>query len=460
MMLSQLTACELLAPLYQRPETNLPERYAESSAVSEAAIGLSPHWWESYHDATLNTLVEKAFNNNHTLLKAIASIEQAQGYAKEVGAATLPNVGLNANGTRTRVTEAGAFPVFAANPRPDYTVQLSTSFEIDFWGKVRNARTAASAQLLASEYAKDTVALTLSASVVNNYILIRSIDTQSVVMQSMLKQREESLQLAKKRLEGGVVSNLDVHQAEAEKANVQAQLAELQRQRSLLEHQLGLLTGELDARVTALSEPHLPQASLPALGMPSALLTARPDIQQAEQTLIAANANIAVAKAALYPSISLTGGYGAESLEFSNIMKSAARVWSVGVGLYLPVFNAGKLDAKVDQVTAQQKQALHSYAYTVQTAFTEVNDALSNLREYKVRAGYLADAASASAKALAVAENRYKAGYSAYLEVLDSQRTSQQATLTLLQVQADEALSQVALVKALGGGWESSKKPH
>ena len=457
-LILQLSGCELLAPLYQRPVAALPDAYSEKHDPVPKGLAISERWWEGYQDTELNQLVELALKNNHQLAKAIASIEQAEGYAKEVGSAALPNVGFNANGTRTRVTEAGAFPVFAANPRPNYTVQLSTSFEIDFWGKVRSARAAAAAQLLSSEYARDTVALTLTSSVVNNYLLIRSIDTQLLTMKTLQKNREDSLDLAQKRLEGGVASTLDVHQAESAKANLLAQMSELSRQRSLLEHQLGLLTGNLDNHVTAPASPVLPQVTMPSVGLPSDLLNARPDIQQAEQTLIAANANIGVAKAALYPSITLAAGYGAESLEFSDIMKTAARVWNVGLGLYLPIFSAGKLDAKVDQVTAQQKQALHTYAYTVQTAFTEVNDALSNLREYQKRAAYLSEAATAADKATMVAENRYKAGYSAYLDVLDTQRTYQEAKLSLLQVQADYQLSLVTLIKALGGGFTTKVK--
>lgn len=457
-LLMQLTGCELLAPLYQRPSAGLPESFNEKDGLTQDSLSITERWWERYQDNELNQLVETALQHNHQLAKAIASIEQAEGYAMEVGAAALPNVGFNANGTRSRVTEAGAFPVFAANPRPNYTVQLSTSFEIDFWGKIRSARAAASAQLLSTEYAKDTVALTLTSSVVNNYVLIRSIDTQLLTMQAMLKNREESLMLAQKRLEGGVASNLDVHQAESAKANLQAQMSELVRQRHLFEHQLGLLTGNLDSHVSIVSNPVLPHAALPSVGLPSDLLNARPDIQQAEQTLIAANANIGVAKAALYPSITLAAGYGAESLEFSDIMKTAARVWNVGLGLYLPIFSAGKLDAKVDQVTAQQKQALHTYAYTVQTAFTEVSDTLSNLREYQKRSAYLSEATTAAEKATVVAENRYKAGYSAYLDVLDSQRTYQETKLTLIQVQADYQLSQVTLIKTLGGGFSSKAK--
>ncbi len=264
--------------------------------------------------------------------------------------------------------------------------------------------------------------------------------------------------LTKRRLEGGVVSVLDVHQAQLALDNLKSQQVELQRQRAISEHQLGLLTGDLNVEVASAELSSLPTPPSPPAGLPSSLMEARPDVRQTEQQLIAANANIGIAKAALYPSISLTGAYGGESLELSDLLKSAARVWSLGLSLNLPIFNAGRLDAKVDQATAKQKQALASYQASVQTAFKEVNDALVSLRRYKEVEEIAQARQDTAKKILDVSQNRYKSGYSAYLEVLDAQRSYYDATQSFVQSRQNVLTASVDLFKALGGGWQPVEK--
>jgi multidrug efflux system outer membrane protein len=197
--------------------------------------------------------------------------------------------------------------------------------------------------------------------------------------QANLKSRNESLELTKRRLEGGVASALDVYQAEVASANMRAQLAELTRLRALSLHQLSVLTGILDLNIVAADISLMPIPPIPPSGLPSSLLEARPDVRQAEEKMIAANANIGVAKAALYPTISLTANMGGESLALGDILKSAARIWTGGVSLYLPIFDAGKNTARITQATAKQKQTLANYEAAIQNAFREVNDALVNL---------------------------------------------------------------------------------
>jgi multidrug efflux system outer membrane protein len=199
----------------------------------------------------------------------------------------------------------------------------------------------------------------------------------------------------------------------------------------------------------------LPIPPTPPAGLPSSLMEARPDVAQAEQQMIAANANIGVAKAALYPTISLTGGLGGESLELGDILKSAARIWTGGINLYLPIFDSGKLNAKVNQVSAKQKQALASYEGAIQNAFKEVNDALVNLRQNAEREDALNRSQIAAKKALNVSENRYKSGYSAYLDVLDAQRVYNDSALSFVQSRQARLVATVGLFKALGGGWQA-----
>jgi len=286
------------------------------------------------------------------------------------------------------------------------------------------------------------------------------LEKQIQIAEQNLVSRDASLALTKRRLEGGIVSALDVYQAEVANTNLRAQIAELKRQQSLSLNQLALLTGDLDLAVRGLGQTQsdimaLPIPPVPPLGLPSSLLESRPDVRQAEQQMIAANANIAVAKAALYPSISLTANWGGESLELKDILSSAARIWTGGLSLNLPIFNGGRLNARVDQEAAKQKKTLATYERTIQTAFTEVNDALVSLRQQTEREQSLLISQTSAQKMLTLSENRYQSGYSAYIEVLDAQRTYNEASLAFVQARQARLVATVDLFKVLGGGWEA-----
>ncbi len=446
-----LSSCTMLGPDFFRPKTTLPETYQQVEATTLAEI--PDQWWTLYQDPQLNALVEKTLKNNSDIKIAVARIEEADAQMREVGAAILPTVSLGGNGTRNQVTETGIFPVFGPNPRNSYNLSLSSSVEIDFWGKLRRTKEAARANYLATQYAKETVQLSTASLVVTSYLNIRSLDSQLRNVKESLSFSEESLALAKRREEGGIVSILDVQQASLVRDNLLLQEQELIRTRKLTEHVLNLLTLE-ELEVTKGELASLPMPPTPPVGLPSALLENRPDVRQAEQTLIAANANIGVAKAALYPSISLTGAYGGESIELGDVLKSASRVWSLGLGLNLPIFNGGALSSRVDQASAREKQALQTYIGTVATAFKEVNDALVNLRQYKAIEA-IADSKKVTTQAmLEVAQNRYKAGYSGYLDVLEAQRSHIDATQGFVQSRQNTLTATVDLFKTLGGGWQ------
>ncbi|MDD2932631.1 MAG: efflux transporter outer membrane subunit [Methylotenera sp.] len=455
-----LSGCQSIWPDYLRPNVDMPATYAEVSKQTQDGSHIANNWWTLYQDQTLNDLMVKALQNNTDIKLAVARIEEADAVMREVGAFLLPQIDLNAGAKRARVTEAGANQQFSQNPRNNYNLQLGTSFEIDFWGKLSRAKESARAQALASRYAKDTVALSLTGLVATNYLNVRSLESQIVIANDNLKSRDASLDLTKRRLEGGVASALDLHQAEVASANLSAQLAELNRLKSLSLHQLAVLSGDLALVNTGLTATvadinALPIPPRPPAGLPSSLLESRPDVKQAEQNMIAANANIGVAKAALYPNISLTASLGGESLELGDILKSAARIWSGGLSLHLPIFDSGKLDAKVDQASAKQKQTLAQYERTIQNAFREVNDALVNLRQNTEREAALARSTDAAKKALEVSNNRYQSGYSAYIDVLDAQRTYNDAGLAYVQSRQARLIASVDLFKALGGGWQA-----
>ncbi len=447
-----LASCKSVSPDYQRPLLPLPAQYAE--VANQAATEVSNTWWTLYQDQKLNDLISNALQNNTDIKLSVARIEEADAVMQEVGAALFPQVDLNMNSSRTRVTAVGANPALI-NPRSNYKRQFGTSFELDFWGKLQRAKESARAQALASRYAKETVKLSLTGLVASNYLLLRSLEAQINLTQSNSKSRNESLELTKRRLESGVASALDVYQAEVASANMRAQLAELIRLRALSLHQLSVLTGILDLNIVAADISLMPIPPIPPSGLPSSLLEARPDVRQAEEQMIAANANIGVAKAALYPTISLTANMGGESLALGDILNSAARIWTGGVNLYLPIFDAGKNTARISQVNAKQKQTLVTYEAAIQNAFREVNDALVNLRQNTERETALNLSQSTAKKALDISENRYKSGYSGYLEVLDAQRVYNDNALAFIQSRQARLAATVSLFKALGGGWQA-----
>ena len=449
-----LSGCQSIWPDYQRPKVAVPKAYDQQA--DQANSHLSNTWWTLYQDQVLNDLVAKALQNNSDIKLAVARIEESDAVLREVGAALFPQIDLNSAASRTRATTTGATPVLANNPRSNFNAQLRTSFELDFWGKLSRTKEAARAQALSTRYAKDTVALSLAGLVASNYLLIRSLDSQLLVTQVSLKSREESLALTQRRLEGGVASALDVQQAEVARENLSAQLSDLNRLRALSLHQLTVLTGDMELNIASADITSLPIPPSPPAGLPSALLESRPDVRQAEEQMVAANANIAVAKAALYPSISLTAGFGAESMQLGDVLKSASRIWTGGLSLNLPIFDAGKMSARVDQASAKQKQVLASYEGVLLNAFREVNDALVSLRLQTEREVALNKAQLAAQKALQISENRYQSGYSAYLEVLDAQRVYNDAALTFIQSRQARLVATVSLFKALGGGWQAS----
>ena len=455
-LLLAISGCALVGPDYKRPQNEVPALFSEPDVASDNAA-VSRTWWELYQDPVLNDLVTQAQHNNTDIKLAVARVEEADAFLREVGSALLPTISLDSTATRSRVTEAGAFPVFSGNPRNNFIVNIGTSFEIDFWGKVRRAKESARAEALSSRYGRDTVELSLAGLVASNYLQMRSLEAQIALSQDSLRSRQDSLALTKRRLEGGVASALDVHQAEVASSNIVAQIADLTRLRALALHQLATLTGVLDLKLDSADIRTLPIPPVPPAGLPSSLLEARPDVRQAEQDMIAANARIGVAKAALYPSISLTASLGAESIELGNILKQAARIWSGGLGLTLPIFDAGRLNSRVDQASAQQRQALASYEGSIQTAFREVNDALVSVRQNREREAALQASEVASKKALQIAENRYKSGYAAYLDVLDAQRVYNDTALAFIQSRQARLVATVDLFKALGGGWHAEQ---
>ena len=452
---SNLISCALVGPDYKRPEINLPNTYHQEVNKENIATDLN-NWWKLYQDPALDDLMDKALNKNVDINAAIARLEEADAYLKQVGAALIPSVDLTSQGNRSKATETGIIPPNFVQPfRKNFNIQLGTSFELDFWGRLRRAKESARAEYIASQYSKDTVVLSLQSTLASNYLLLRSIDSQIVALKDNVVSRKENLELTKKRLESGLISALDLHQAEAALNNLSAQLSDLMRQREIVANQLILLSGDMNLNIPENKLDALVTPPIPPANMPSSLLESRPDIKEAEQIMIAANANIGVAKAALFPNIVLTANFGRESAELKNIDKTGSDIWGIGLGLTLPIFDSGRAQTRVSQATAKQKQALSYYESSIQNAFKEVNNAIVSLKEYTEQENDLKLTQDAAKKAMDIASNRYKAGYSSYLEYLDAQRVYNDASIAYIQKRQLRLMASVELFKSLGGSWST-----
>ncbi|WP_341744473.1 efflux transporter outer membrane subunit [Azonexus hydrophilus] len=455
-----LSGCAV-GPDYLRPANWLPAAFKEApTAVAETKTdnpAIVQQWWTLFNDTTLNELVDLALRQNADLRSAVARVEQADAAAREAGASLFPNVDAQAAGSNTHLSEKTAtWSVNSPEVLRARSAGLSLSYELDVWGRVRRSNEAARASLLASQYGRDSIRLSVAGLVAANYLNLRALDAQLAITAESLSSREESAKLVKTRVDAGLVSPLDQYQADGALAALQAQQAELRRSRALLAHQLALLTGKPDLEVAAGPLSAIPLPPQPPAGLPADLIEARPDVRQAEQQLIAANANIGVAKAAYYPKFSLTGVLGSESKTLSDLFSSGAGTWSAGLSLLMPIFDFGKTGARVDQAKALNQQSLIAWQKTLETAYKEVRDALVSLNELGTAESAQENRADNARKALDLARLRYDAGYSGYLEVLDAQRSANEAQLAAIATRQARLNAAVDLFKALGGGWRAA----
>jgi len=460
LLLSGLSGC-LLGPDYQRPELALPESFRgqqgasvvtlQQTSANNQPVALAD-WWTLFNDPGLNDLVAAAQVNNADVQIAIARLAQAQALARQVGAALYPNLNLTASGVRAS-TGTAATPSGLGLQTNTSQVGLVTSYEIDVWGRVRRNIEAATAVATASQYEQDSVRLTVSALVTNTYLSLRALDAQIAVVTNSVKTREDSLRVAQAKLEGGLVSPIDVSQARAAKAASEANLSELSRRRAIAQNQLGILTGQLQLTLAPADLRGLPIPPIPPVGLPSTLMESRPDINRVEQELTAANARIGVATANFFPTISLTGVLGAQSVDFSAFLSGQSMVWSAGLGLLQPLFSGGALRARLNFAKAQQQEVLGNYVKVVRNAFGEVSDALVSVQQTLQTELYLTEQVKAATKAQQLATVRYEAGYVDYLNVLEAQRVQNEANIAFVLNRSLRLQAGVDLFKALGGGW-------
>jgi multidrug efflux system outer membrane protein len=451
---SLITGCKV-GPNYKRPTIATPTTYRDFNenpqAEAQAASYADLPWWKVFQDPVLQDLIRTALKQNYDLQTATERINSARAQLQITRSSLFPQVQGEAQGTGYKEQQFQSTGNFLA-------LTADASFQLDLFGKLRRETEATRAQVLATEMARRTVVLTLVSDVASDYFALLELDLQLKISQDTVKTQTDAVKLTNLRLNHGVATKLDVLQAQQVLDTANASIPDLERQRAQEENAISILLGdypqEIQRGMPLVLQP-LPPDVPP--GMPSALLERRPDIHEAEENLIAANAEIGVAKASFFPQISLTGSgggaFGRDSA-FASLMKSHSPIWTYGVDVSQPIFTGGSLTGNLRLAKSEHEQELIAYKQAIQFAFRDVSDALIGYQKFhEVRVAQeitvkdLQDSVDTSLQ-------RYRGGITTYLEVLDGQRSLFTAELTLAQSRGDEYQSLVQLYKALGGGWQ------
>jgi multidrug efflux system outer membrane protein len=456
-----LQSC-VVGPDYARPDLSaqLPESFdvPEGWKIAEPGDGAElTEWWRCFRDPELNLLMEKAMGRNQDLKAAFHRIEQSRAMAQAAWSHLLPGTRFEPSATRAK--RSGTIRNTATNLTGITTTNLSLPFmlryEIDFWGRIRRSIEAAESETLASEAACRQVALTLQAELTIQRARLRSLDAEIAIFEETVGLRNKSLDLIRKRFDAGDTDAVDVSRAETELSSTESELLGLRRNREEIENAIAVLAGEPSSGFRLAADP-LPESEppTPPVSLPAALLERRPDVAEAERLMAAANARIGVAKAAFFPTVSLNATAGLESGSTANLFHLASRTWGIGPEATMPIFEGGRNRAELRRAEAQYDEVTANYRQTVLDAIREVDDALA-------ASSWLARQSEAQERTVASARRtvdlsmlRYEGGVADYFEVVDAQRTLLDAEQQAVRLRVGRRLAVVALVKALGGGWE------
>lgn len=447
-----LSGCTL-GPDYKRPAIDTPEHWRVSEQQANDLAGTE--WWRQFKDPVLNNLIVSALKNNKDLLIATARIEEYAGKFGIARSGLFPQVGAGAEYTRQRVTELGDNKL-ASTYKPTtgtFSATLNAAWELDFWGRVRRSTEAAKAQLVASEEGRRAVIVSLVSQVANAYINLRSLDRQLEITQETAASRGHSYHIFQERFTGGLISELELSQNRSQYEEALANIPLLEKAIAQQENGLNVLLGRNPGPIARGKTIDQLIAPTIAAGVPSDLLERRPDIREAEQTLIAANAQIGVAKAAYFPSITLTSYWGSASGDLSDLFKGPAKIWQFDAPVTVPIFTAGRIAGDVKATKAIQQQALLNYRQTIQNAFREVDDALINQQQTQKQLSVQKKQVNSLTQYADIARLRYENGYTDYLSVLDAERSLFNARLSYTQTEATFYQSVITFYKAMGGGW-------
>ncbi len=462
-----LALCAVLAscnvgPDYRRPDIKMPAAYKSPTTRNATNSEISVQWWRFFGDEELNKLEEAALSANPSLEAAMARVVQARAAARIVGSEFYPVINSNPSATWSR-TNPGNNGVSGASNSPrqikTVTIPFDLSYEIDVWGRVRRSFEAANAQTQASANDFGVVVLTLVADVAQNYFTLRLLDAQDELLTHTVDSYRTQVELTQKQVRADLASRINEQQAVALLNSTISQQVDVRRQRADTEHALAILLGRPPAELTIAARPlNIAPPIVPA-GLPADLLRQRPDVAEAEQNLIAANAQIGVATAQLYPTFQLTGSTGFASASFNNAVDWQKRIWSIGPSASIPIFNGGKLTAAVAQAKARYDELAANFRTSVLGAIRDVEDSLTDLHMRADQAAVQDLAVNASREYLRLADLQYRSGLATYLQVVDAERTLLNNELLAVQIRSQRLISTVVLIKSLGGGWTPDTIP-
>ncbi|CAI8743305.1 outer membrane protein, multidrug efflux system [Pseudomonas sp. IT-93MI4] len=456
---AMLSACAV-GPDYQRPQTAEVAQYKEAKGWRQANPSDSlarGAWWELYGDQQLNGLIEKLNSSNQTVAQSEAQFRQAQALVRSARGAFYPSVDLSVGKTRSSQgtgSSSSSLSSSASGIRDTYNAQLGVSWEADIWGKLRRGLEANEASAQASFADLAAMRLSQQSELVQNYLQLRVIDQQKRLLEATVAAYEKSLQMTQNQYRAGISGRDAVAQAQTQLKTTQADLVDLIWQRAQFENAIAVLTGQAPAEFSIAETQNIPNLPQIPLSLPSQLLERRPDIASAERSVIAANANIGVAKAAYYPDLTLSMSGGYSSSTSKNLLTLPNRFWSVGPKLDLPIFDGGIRSAEVDRTEAVYDQTVAKYRQTVLDGFREVENYLVQLKVYEDEAAVRQEALDAARDSLRLTQNQYKAGLIAYIDVVVVQATALSNERTVLNILQNRLIASVQLIAALGGGWD------
>jgi multidrug efflux system outer membrane protein len=447
-----LSSC-MFGPDYHRPKLDVPQSFRfEEAAARDTA---NTDWWKALQDPVLGALIDEALANNLTVKIAAANIEQAAGVLTQIRAPLFPQVQYSGSATRERLSGISGSPLAAVvqNPRNSFQLLAGASWEIDLWGRIRRLTEAAQAQLMATLEGRRGVILSLVASVANSYIQLRGLDAQIEIARRTLAAYGESVKLFELQFEHGQVSQMTVEQARSQYQTAAAAIPQIESQITQTENSLSILLGRNPGAI-ARGNPILDLAlpDVPA-GLPSQLMERRPDLAQAEENLVAANAQIGAAKALYFPNISLTGALGTQSDELSNLFKGPARMWNYSGSFVGPIFTAGAISGQIKQAEAAQQAALLSYKNAILSAFSDVENALVSRQKLSEQLQAQQGLVASLREYARLAWMQYNGGYTPYLTVLNAESQLFPAELNYAQTRTLLLTAYVNIYKAMGGGW-------
>jgi multidrug efflux system outer membrane protein len=408
-------------------------------------------WWKAFSDPVLDDLVERANSGNTSIQVAATRLAQARAFVRATDADRSPQIGVGASATRAQGIVGGAVVGPARNI---FATGVDFSYEVDLFGRLSHATDAATLDAQAQEGLLQSARLLVQSQVAQTYLALRALDDERALVRSTVVAYRETLALTERRWRAGDVAELDVARANTEVASTESDALALDRQRAELEHALAVLVGEV---VSSFSLPVAEwNSALPIIpaGMPGTLLTRRPDVSAAQQTMLAAQARVGVAKAAYFPRVALTGTAGYASTDISDLFQWSSRAWLLGAIASLPVFDGGRRKAGVEGASAQLEGDVARYREQILVAFKDVEDQLSALRLLAEQAEAQGRAVQSSSRSTALSDARYRNGYVSQLDLLDAQRSELRNRRQALQVRSAQYQAAVALVRALGGGWD------